>query len=124
AYWADRLMTGVLGLCLLLTTLPLFLILGYLVSRGAGALDWDFFVKLPAPVGQKGGGMANALYGSFLLVGLATLLAVPVGLLAAIYLVEYRSRRLGPSVRFIGELLGGVPSIVIGIFAYHLVVVP
>src|SRR5207302_8197502 len=56
AYWADRLMTGVLGLCLLLTTLPLFLILGYLVSRGAGALAWDFFTKLPAPVGPKGGG--------------------------------------------------------------------
>src|SRR5207342_165021 len=80
--------------------------------------------KLPAPVGQAGGGMANALSGSLLLVGLAVLFSVPVGLLAAIYLAEYRSARLGPTVRFIGDLLGGVPSIVIGIFAYAVVVKP
>lgn len=120
----DRLMTGVLSLCLLSTVGPLFLIFGYLVYEGVGALDWNFFVKLPAPMNEPGGGMANAIYGSFLLVGLATLSAVPVGLLAAIYLAEYRSDRLGPVVRFIGELLGGVPSIVIGIFAYTLVVKP
>jgi hypothetical protein len=120
----DRLMTGVLELCLVITVVPLFLILGYLIYRGVGALNWNFFVKLPAPVGQAGGGMANALYGSLLLVGLATLFAVPVGLFAAIYLAEYRSVRLGPAVRFIGELLGGVPSIVIGIFAYAVVVKP
>ena len=91
----DRLMTGVLELCLVITVVPLFLILGYLIYRGVGALNWNFFVKLPAPVGQAGGGMANALYGSLLLVGLATLFAVPVGLFAAIYLAEYRSVRLG-----------------------------
>ena len=117
-------MTGVLGLCLVITVVPLFLILGYLIYRGVGALNWNFFVNLPAPVGQAGGGMANALYGSLMLVGLATLFAVPVGLFAAIYLAEYRSDRLGPAVRFIGELLGGVPSIVIGIFAYAVVVKP
>ena len=117
-------MTGVLELCLVITVVPLFLILGYLIYRGVGALNWNFFVNLPAPVGQAGGGMANALYGSLLLVGLATLFAVPVGLFAAIYLAEYRSVRLGPAVRFIGELLGGVPSIVIGIFAYAVVVKP
>ncbi|HEY1861176.1 MAG TPA: phosphate ABC transporter permease PstA, partial [Gemmataceae bacterium] len=117
-------MTGVLGMCLAVTVGFLLLILGYLVVNGVSALDWDFFVKLPKPVGEKGGGLANAIYGSALLVGLATLFAVPIGLLAAIFLVEYRSDRLGPVVRFVGELLGGVPSIVIGIFAYSLIVVP
>jgi phosphate transport system permease protein len=120
----DRLMTGVLGLCTLATVVPLFLILGHLIVEGFDALDWEFFVNLPAPVGEEGGGMANALYGSALLVSLATLFAIPIGLLGAIYLVEYRSDRLGPAVRFVGELLGGVPSIVIGIFAYYLVVRP
>ena len=80
---STALMTGVLGLCLAVTVGPLFLILGYLLYQGVAALNWDFFTKLPAPVGEKGGGMANALYGSVLLVGLATLFAVPVGLLAA-----------------------------------------
>jgi phosphate transport system permease protein len=102
----------------------LFVILGYLLYQGVGALNWDFFVKLPVPVGEEGGGMANAIYGSAMLVGLATSFAVPIGVLAAIYLAEYRSDRLGPTVRFIGELLGGVPSIVIGIFGYALVVRP
>lgn len=124
AIWINRAMTGVLGACLLVTVGFLFLILGYLVVEGVGSLNWEFFTKLPAPVGEKGGGMANALVGSLMLVGLATLFAVPVGLLTAIYLSEYRSDRLGPIVRFIGELLGGVPSIVIGIFAYALVVKP
>jgi phosphate transport system permease protein len=124
ARWVNRLMTGVLGLALLLTVGSLFVILGYLLYRGTGALNWDFFVNLPAPVGEEGGGMANALYGSAMLVGLATLFAVPIGVLAAIYLAEYRSDWLGPTVRFIGELLGGVPSIVIGIFGYALVVRP
>ncbi len=122
--WIDRFMTGLLGMCLAMTVGFLFLILVYLVVQGAGALSLDFFTKLPAPVGQKGGGIANALYGSFLLVGLAALFAIPMGLLAAIYLAEYRCDRIGPTVRFIGELLAGVPSIVIGLFGYYLVVKP
>jgi phosphate transport system permease protein len=124
AWWIDQLMTGVLGLALIVTVGSLFVILSYLLYHGIGALNWDFFVKLPAPVGEAGGGMANALVGSAMLVGLATLFAVPIGVLAAIYLAEYRSDWLGPAVRFIGELLGGVPSIVIGIFGYTLVVRP
>jgi phosphate transport system permease protein len=124
AMFVNRLMTGVLGACVFATVVPLFLILGYLIFRGIGALNWDFFVRLPLPVGEVGGGMANAIVGSLMLVGMACLYAVPVGLFAAIYLAEYRSLWLGPTVRFIGELLGGVPSIVIGIFAYYLVVRP
>jgi len=123
-YWMDRIMTVVLGLCLVVTVSCLALILIYLIYQGVDALDWNFFTQLPAPVGETGGGLVNALYGSFLLVGLATLFAVPIGLLAAIYLAEYRRTKLGPAVRFIGELLAGVPSIVIGIFAYAMVVKP
>jgi phosphate transport system permease protein len=124
ARWANRVMTVVLGSCLAVTVGFLLLILGYLIYQGVGAINWQFFVRLPAPPLEKGGGMANAIYGSALLVGLATLMAVPIGLLAAIYLSEYRNDRLGPTVRFVGELLGGVPSIVIGIFAYALLVRP
>ena len=124
ALWTNRLMTGLLGMCLVITVGSLFLILGYLVVEGVSALDWNFFTRLPAPVGEAGGGLANALYGSAVLIGLATLFAVPIGLLAAIYLAEYRSEHLGRAVRFVGELLAGVPSIVIGIFAYALVVKP
>jgi phosphate transport system permease protein len=102
----------------------LFLILGYLLYRGGSSLSWDFFTQLPKPVGQTGGGIANAFYGSFLMVGLATAFSVPVGLLAAIYLTEYRSGLLGKTVRFVGEMLGSVPSIVIGIFGYYVVVKP
>jgi phosphate transport system permease protein len=123
-YWTDRLMTCVLGLCLAIALGVLFLILGYLTYQGVGALDWKFFVNLPVGPGEEGGGMANAMLGSLLLVGMASFCAVPVGLLAAIYLAEYRTSRVGSSVRFIGELLAGVPSIVIGIFASVIVAVP
>ena len=123
AIWVVATM-GVLGLCQIVTTVPPFLILGYLLFQGVTALNWDFFTKLPAPVGQKGGGLANAFYGSALMIGLATAFSVPVGLLAAIHLAEYRSGRLGAVVRFIGEMLGSVPSIVIGIFGYYAVVKP
>jgi phosphate transport system permease protein len=120
----NFLMTGVLGSCLVVTAGFLLFILGYLFFRGVGALNWEFFTNTPKPVGELGGGLANALFGSFMLVGLASALSIPVGILAAIYLAEYRSDRLGPIVRFINELLAGVPSIVIGIFAYYLVVKP
>jgi phosphate transport system permease protein len=117
----NHAMTGVLGLCLVLTCIPLFLILGYITYRGAGALSGDFFTRLPRPQGESGGGLANAIVGSGILVGLATLLALPIGLLAAIFLSEYRTSRVAPVVRFFGELLGGVPSIVVGTFVYALV---
>jgi phosphate transport system permease protein len=120
-FLANYLMTGVLALCLIVTCLPLFLILGYIAYRGAGSVSWDFFTKLPRPQGEVGGGLANALIGSGILVGLATLLALPVGLLSAIFLSEYRTSRLSSVVRFFGELLGGVPSIVIGTFVYAFV---
>ncbi len=120
--WLNRVMTVVLGMCLVITVGSLFLILGYLVVRGIGSVSWEFFVRLPSAVGEAGGGMANAIVGSGILVGMASLLAVPIGLMAAIYLTEYPDRFLAPTVRFVGELLGGVPSIVIGIFSYSLII--
>jgi phosphate transport system permease protein len=125
----NHLMTGVLGLCLVLACIPLFLILGYIVFRGVGSLSFAFFVEDPAPYNptlalgpdNHPGGLRNALIGSGLIVGLATLFAIPLGLLAAIYLAEYRSNWVAPTVRFFGELLNGVPSIVVGTFVYALV---
>jgi phosphate transport system permease protein len=122
--WVNRAMTGVLGLSLFVTIGPLFLILSYLIYEGLGSINWDFFVRLPKPSGEPGGGLANALVGSAMLVGIATVGAVPLGILAAIFLAEYRPSRLIPAVRFIGELLNGVPSIIIGTVAYALLVQP
>jgi phosphate transport system permease protein len=124
--WArrvDRAMTGLLALCLVVTCGPLFLIFGYITVRGIGALDLNFFVNLPRPQGPEftAGGLANGLVGSGIIVGLASLFALPIGLLAAIFLAEYRTSKLTSLVRFFGELLGGVPSIVIGTFVYALV---
>lgn len=116
--WINWLMTGVLASCLLITLGPLFLILGDITYRGVTSLNLAFFTNLPL---DEPAGLAHALAGSAMMVGLATLIAVPIGLLAAIFLVEYRASRLAGPVRFIGELLGGVPSIVIGIFAYAVI---
>jgi phosphate transport system permease protein len=119
----NRVMMAVLTTCLVLTLGPLFLILGYITVKGTAALDVNFFTRLPAPPGEPGG-VAHALGGSALLVGLATLYALPVGILAAVYLAEFRAGRWGPVIRTAGELLAGVPSIVIGIFGYALLVGP
>ncbi len=118
AHDADSIMTAVLGGCVALTMSLLVFILGYLMVNGVWSLNWDFFTKEPASyTAASGGGLAHAIVGSVQIVGLATLFAVPVGLLASIYLAEYRAGPLAHAVRFIAEQLGGVPSIVIGIFA-------
>lgn len=102
----------------------LFLILGYLVWNGGRSLNWDFFTQLPKPVGETGGGMANAIVGSLKLLLLAALMGLPVGLLAGIYLAEFSGKVFSFVIRYTTDLLNGVPSIVIGIFAYSLVVLP
>jgi phosphate transport system permease protein len=117
-------MLSLTGACTLVTVSVLFFILGYLVWHGGKDVNWNFFVKLPAPVGESGGGMANAIVGSAKLLLLATLLGVPVGVLTGIYLAEFGGRTFGFLVRYTADLLNGVPSIVIGIFAYAIVVVP
>ena len=112
------------GVCALVAVSVLFFILGYLVYHGGTSINWDFFTKLPTPVGETGGGMANAIVGSAKLLLLASLLGVPIGFFGGIYLAEFSGRKVAFVVRYAADLLNGVPSIVIGIFAYALVVLP
>ncbi len=102
----------------------LFLILGYLVWNGGKSLNFDFFTQLPKPVGETGGGMANAIVGSLKLLFLAALFGLPVGLMAGVYLAEFGGKTFAYIIRYTVDLLNGVPSIVIGIFAYSLAVLP
>jgi phosphate transport system permease protein len=119
---SDKFMTWVLSLFFVLALAPLLFMLGHIVWFGIGGLSWDFFTALPVAMNETGGGLGHALLGSLLLVLTATVIAVPIGLLAAIFLSEYRSSRFGHVLRFVTETLGGVPSIVVGIFAYIVIV--
>jgi phosphate transport system permease protein len=112
------------GVCAIVAVSVLFFILGYLVYHGGTSISWNFFTKLPAPVGESGGGMANAIVGSAKLLLLASLIGVPIGFFGAIYLAEFSGGTIAFIVRYAADLLNGVPSIVIGIFAYSLVVLP
>ncbi len=120
----NALMFGVTGLFTLITVSVLFFILGYLVWNGARSLNCAFFTQLPKPPGETGGGMANAIAGSAELIFFAVLIGAPVGLLAGVYLSEFGGNTFSSLVRYTTDLLNGVPSIVVGIFAYALVVVP
>jgi len=120
----NAVMLSLTGLCALITVSALFFILGYLVWNGGKDLSWNFFTRLPAPVGEVGGGMANAILGSMKLLLLAALFGVPVGLLGGVYLAEFGGRTVPFLVRYTADLLNGAPSIVIGIFAYTIVVIP
>ena len=112
------------GVCATVAVCVLFFILGYLVYHGGSSINWNFFTKLPAPVGEIGGGMANAIVGSAKLLLLASLLGVPIGFFGGVYLAEFSNSSIAFVVRYAADLLNGVPSIVIGIFAYALVVLP
>jgi phosphate transport system permease protein len=107
-----------------ITLIPLFLVLGYLLFKGATSLNWAFFTHMPAPVGEKGGGMANAIVGTFFVVGIACLIGVPIGIGAGLFLAEHRNHRFADAVRFSADVMMGVPSIVVGIFAYAVIVHP
>ena len=107
-----------------LVVLPLLLILAFLLWQGVSAVNVDFFTHLPRPVGEVGGGMANAIVGTLILLVLAAALGLPVGILGGLYLAESRDRRLPWIARFLADVLNGVPSIVIGIFAYTIIVLP
>ena len=120
----NAFMLSLTGLCALLTVSALFFILGYLVWNGGKDISWSFFTHLPAPVGEAGGGMANAIVGTMKLLLIAALFGVPIGLLGGVYLAEFGGRTTPFLVRYTADLLNGVPSIVIGIFAYALVVMP
>ncbi len=120
----NTLMFSFTGTCALISVSVLFFILGYLVWNGGKAVNLDFFTQLPKPPGEAGGGMANALVGSAEIVLIATLIGVPIGFLAGVYLAEFGGTLFPFLVRYTADLLNGVPSIVIGMFAYALVVVP
>jgi len=120
----NAIMLSLTGVCVVITVSVLFFILGYLVYNGGKDLSWNFFTHLPAPVGEVGGGMANAIVGSLKLLLLAALFGVPIGLLGGVYLAEFGGGTVPFLVRYTADLLNGVPSIVIGIFAYALVVMP
>jgi len=120
----DRFWTGACAAGVALALLPLLSLLWLVVSRGVAGLSPAFFTSLPAPVGEAGGGVGNAIAGTFFMVGLASLVAVPVGVGAGVFLAEKGDGRLGSAVRFTTEVLSGVPSIVVGIVAYALLVVP
>ena len=117
-------MSGLLGLAAILATLPLLFLLFHLLREGATSIDLAFFTRMPKPVGESGGGMANAIVGTLILVGTATSIGLPVGIGAGLYLAEQRGARLATSVRFLSDVLNGMPSIVMGIFAWHILVRP
>ena len=115
---------GLITLAALIVTVPLFLILGTVVVRGLGTFNWAFLTQIPKPIGEEGGGMGNAILGSVLLLGFASLIGVPLGIGAGIFLAEYGRNKFGNVVRFTADVLNGVPSVVIGMTAWALVVVP
>ena len=117
-------MSWLSALAAALVVLPLLLIFGFLLWQGASAVNVDFFTHLPKPVGEVGGGMANAIVGTLILLALAAALGLPIGILGGLYLAESRDARLPWLARFLADVLNGVPSIVVGIFAYTVVVLP
>ena len=120
----SRLVEILCAAAILLALLPLALILFYVIKEGFGALNLAFFTQLPKPVGEAGGGMANAIVGTLILIGLAALFAVPIGCICGIHLAEYPRSKFSSAARFAADVLNGVPSIVVGIFAYGIVVLP
>ena len=122
--WKSDAVSVLTFLSALVVVCPLLLIFAFLLVKGASALNLDFFTHLPKPVGEPGGGVANAIVGSLILIGIAVCVGLPVGIAGGVYLAESRDRRLPWVVRFIADVLNGVPSIVVGIFAYTLVVLP
>lgn len=117
-------MLGLTAASVAVVVVPLLLIIGYLVYQGISSINLDLFTQMPKPVGESGGGMANAIAGSLLLLGLAATFGVVVGVMTGIYMAEFGDNRFGFVVRFLSETLNSTPSIIIGIFAYTIIVVP
>lgn len=128
SYWRRKISSGfftaLFSSSILIVLLPLLLIIGYLIYKGASSLNVDFFIHRPAPVGETGGGMGNAIIGSAYVVGIASIIGIPIGLLGGIYLGEFPHHKFSNLVRFVADVLNGTPSIVMGVFAYTVVVLP
>lgn len=122
--YKDQILRGACLLATFLAIIPLFALLAYVTYRGVAGLSFSFFTELPKPVGEIGGGVANAIVGTLIIAGIACLISVPLGVLAGVHLAEFGENRFAELVRFSADVLSGIPSIVIGIFAYTLVVRP
>lgn len=118
----SAVMVTLMGLAVVVAVLPLLLILGTLVVKGAGSINFDFFTQMPVPAGESGGGVAHALVGTLLIVGAACLIGIPIGMAAGIYCAEYPGSRLATITRFVADVLNGTPSIVVGVVAWTLIV--
>lgn len=123
-HWLSALMIGLTYFAAVLATLPLLLILAHLLKQGASSLSLDFFTNTPRPVGEAGGGMANAIVGTLTLIGIASAIGLPIGIGAGLYLADKRTTPIAHTVRFLSDVLNGLPSIVIGIFAWEFLVRP
>jgi phosphate transport system permease protein len=117
-------MTGLCGAAVLLVLVPVTMILFFVVTKGIGSINWAFFTEMPKPVGETGGGMANAILGTLVICGIGSLFAIPTGVMSGLYVSEYRGSRTASIVRFAADALNGVPSIVIGVFVYAIAVLP
>lgn len=120
----SHLIVGLCGLAVVVALVPLALVLFYVVSQGISSLNWAFLTRMPAPVGEPGGGMLNSIIGSLIVSALGAMFAIPIGIMSGIYAAEYAGTRLASYVRFAADTLNGVPSIVIGVFAYGIAVLP
>lgn len=122
--FVNKLMISLCVIAGIITILPLLYIFFFTTKSGLSSLNLDFFTQLPKPVGEEGGGMANAIVGSLILIGLGSLIGIPVGILAGIYVSEYSGSFVATIVKFTTDVLSGIPSIIVGIFAYGIIVLP
>ncbi len=122
--WLSHTIVALSGASVVLALVPLAFVLFYVVSQGISALNLNFFTHMPAPVGETGGGMVNAMFGSLMVTGIGALFAIPIGVVSGVYASEYRGSRFAAVVRFAADTLNGVPSIVIGVFVYGIAVLP
>src|SRR5262245_54218116 len=120
--WISNAMVGLMVGAVILAVVPLFMILLNLVIKGAGSLSVEFFTRTPVPAGETGGGVAHAIVGTLLIVGVASLIGVPLGVGAGIFCAEYPGTRLAKATRFLSDVMNGTPSIVVGVFAWTLIV--
>ena len=120
----SHLVVALCGAAVLVSLVPLVFILFYVLKQGFSSISWAFFTRMPLPPGEAGGGMANGIVGSLMVTGLGAMFAIPIGVISGVYAAEYRGTRFASATRFAADTLNGVPSIVIGVFAYGIAVLP